>query len=126
MDPIIPPDHHVDCLAGLEKFPGINLSAPAVKKFACMVDETLKPWLGIPGATSGLGSKGMIHSETLRIMSRQSHVRILHGCLSVWHLLLSDRHIQLPTFLALPLPSHDMLRRLSTNSKVHVDGATAS
>ena len=93
MDPMIPPDLPVDCLAGLENFPGINRSAMSVKKFACMVDKTLKPWLGISGVTEGVGSKGMIHQETLRKMSEMPQVRGLRGCLLVGHILSLDHLI---------------------------------
>ena len=75
MEPVIPPDPPVDCLAGLENFPGINQSAPSVKKFACMAEKTLKPWLGIAGATRGMGRRGMIHPRTLYMMSQMPQVR---------------------------------------------------
>ena len=114
MDPVIPPDPPVDCLAGLENFPGINRSAMSVKKFACMVDKTLRPWLGIPGATKGVGSKGMIHQETLRKMSEMPQVRILHACLHIWHILSLDHLIQLFLEIDSSLSFFELMRHLRT------------
>ena len=111
MEPVIPPDPPVDCLRGLENFPGINRSAMSVKKFACMVEKTLKPWLGIPGAAKGVGSNGMIHPETLRKMSEMPQVRILHACLVMWYVLSSDDPIQLSLDINSSFSLH-MMRRL--------------
>ena len=124
VDPIVPPDPPVDCLAGLENFPGISQSAPSVQKFACMVDKTLKPWLGIPGATRGMGRRGMIPPETFHIMSKMPQVRRLRGRLFSWQLPLPYPRIQPPSYAGLafkvatpnslfPLLPDDLLRRLS-------------
>ncbi|CAI5468725.1 unnamed protein product [Closterium sp. Yama58-4] len=85
------PDTRADadeCVADLAEFPALSArnGSATVRKLACLAHNYLRPWMGIPGVTAGMGTRGMISAEILHqmgtmanILSCSGHIRIVRG-----------------------------------------------
>ncbi|CAI5979522.1 unnamed protein product [Closterium sp. NIES-64] len=85
------PDTRADadeCVADLAEFPALSArsGSATVRKLACLAHNYLRPWMGIPGVTAGMGARGMISAEILHqmgtmanILSCSGHIRIVRG-----------------------------------------------
>ncbi|CAI7893922.1 unnamed protein product [Closterium sp. NIES-54] len=85
------PDTRADadeCMADLAKFPALSArrGSASARKLACLAHNYLRPWMGIPGVTAGMGARGMINPAMLQqmgtmanVLSCAGHVRIVRG-----------------------------------------------
>ncbi|CAI5932660.1 unnamed protein product [Closterium sp. NIES-65] len=73
------PDTRADadeCVADLAEFPALSArsGSATVRKLACLAHNYLRPWMGIPGVTAGMGARGMISAEILHQMGTMANV----------------------------------------------------
>ncbi|CAI5932434.1 unnamed protein product [Closterium sp. NIES-65] len=73
------PDTRADadeCMADLAKFPALSARSGSVsaRKLACLAHNYLRPWMGIPGVTAGMGARGMINPAMLQQMGTMANV----------------------------------------------------
>ncbi|CAI5499211.1 unnamed protein product [Closterium sp. Naga37s-1] len=85
------PDTRADaeeCVADLAEFPALSARSRSAtaRKLACLAHNYLRPWMGIPGVTAGMGARGMINPAMLQemgtmtnVLSCAGHVRIVRG-----------------------------------------------
>ncbi|CAI7916730.1 unnamed protein product [Closterium sp. NIES-53] len=76
------PDTRADadeCVADLAEFPALSArsGSATVRKLACLAHNYLRPWMGIPGVTAGMGARGMISAEILHQMGTMANVSTL-------------------------------------------------
>ncbi|CAI5978503.1 unnamed protein product [Closterium sp. NIES-64] len=79
-------DDPEECVADLAAFPALNRNSAKVRQLACLAHNYLRPWMGIPGITEGMGARGMISPKLLgqmatmsSVLSCSGHVRIVKG-----------------------------------------------
>ncbi|CAI7823612.1 unnamed protein product [Closterium sp. NIES-54] len=76
------PDTRADadeCVADLAEFPALSArsGSATVRKLACLAHNYLRPWMGIPGVTAGMGARGMISAEILHQMGTMANQHYL-------------------------------------------------
>ncbi|CAI5504409.1 unnamed protein product [Closterium sp. Naga37s-1] len=65
-----------ECMADLAKFPTLSArrGSASARKLACLAHNYLRPWMGIPGVTAGMGARGMINPAMLQQMGTMANV----------------------------------------------------
>ncbi|CAI5499183.1 unnamed protein product [Closterium sp. Naga37s-1] len=105
------PDTRADadeCVADLAGFPALSArsGSATVRKLACLAHNYLRPWMGIPGVTAGMGARGMISAEILHQMGTMADVpweqkqgrAVFRGGMTNYHIAMTMHWRSSPRF----------------------------